>query len=200
MSVRVIYFDIGGVIVNDRFDTVAPLFSRKLHVPAEKLIDKYHLTNDWKYAAGKEGIVRWKRYFKMIGRGGVDVEEYVKLWHTSFQPLPGMLRLIEELSGDYVLGLLSDQPADIMPHLESLGFLDKFKLRVISCEVGLSKRQPDDAIYRLALRKAGTSPDKVLFIDNSPRNIYRASALGMRTMRFDDAKSLRASLVNCGII
>jgi 2-haloacid dehalogenase len=56
-------------------------------------------------------------------------------------------------------------------------------------------RKPDRRIFELAATRFGFDPAATLFIDDSPRNIEAAAALGFRTHRFIDPEGLRAVLV-----
>jgi putative hydrolase of the HAD superfamily len=53
----------------------------------------------------------------------------------------------------------------------------------ISGDLGL--RKPSPAIYAAALRRLGTKPQDVMFVDDRPRNLNAARQLGVRTLLFD---------------
>jgi 2-haloacid dehalogenase len=69
---------------------------------------------------------------------------------------------------------------------------------IISGDEGLAK--PDPAIFRLCLaRMGGLAAQDVLFVDDSPKNIEAAAALGFQTHLFaDDGESLWVSLRAAG--
>jgi len=68
--------------------------------------------------------------------------------------------------------------------LKRCGIADEFEFAVISAAEGCEK--PDPTIFRLALERAGTSPDRVLFVGDSVEEDYRAArALGMRAVLID---------------
>ena len=45
--------------------------------------------------------------------------------------------------------------------------------------------KPDPAAYRLALEALGLPPDRVLFVDDQPKNVAGAEAVGIPAVRFD---------------
>jgi putative hydrolase of the HAD superfamily len=45
--------------------------------------------------------------------------------------------------------------------------------------------KPDPAAYTLALDELGLPPERVLFVDDQPRNVAGAEAVGMAAIRFD---------------
>jgi putative hydrolase of the HAD superfamily len=57
---------------------------------------------------------------------------------------------------------------------------------VISSEVGLAK--PDAAIFHLALERLGTPAEGTLFVDDMPRNLSAAHAVGFRTILFNGSR------------
>jgi HAD superfamily hydrolase (TIGR01509 family) len=58
-----------------------------------------------------------------------------------------------------------------------------FDLMVISAEVGVAK--PDPAIYCLALERLGVPAEAAVFVDDMPRNLEAAAAVGMRPVLFN---------------
>jgi putative hydrolase of the HAD superfamily len=52
---------------------------------------------------------------------------------------------------------------------------------------GIGSRKPDKAIYRSALDGLGVPASKVLFVDDRPKNLDTASALGMSTLWLSSA-------------
>ena len=71
-------------------------------------------------------------------------------------------------------------------------FLDWFEDIVVSGEVKLAK--PDPRIFRLALERNRLSPATTLFIDDSPRNVEAARALGVTAVQYETPQALRAAL------
>jgi len=193
--IKVIYFDLGGVVVTDGFYRAAPLFAKKLGIDEKKIFDAYIKTDDWRYSAGKIGRERWENLFKELGIK-VDVDEFIELWHSIFVPIEGTLKVVKKLKDNYRLGILSDQPKDLIPRLEDFGILDLFdaNLRVISCEVGHGKSEPSKEIYSVAVEKAGVKPEEILFIDNNQGNLNDAAKEGIETLLFENPEQLDKDL------
>jgi putative hydrolase of the HAD superfamily len=61
-------------------------------------------------------------------------------------------------------------------------FIDGF---VISGDVGA--RKPDAAIYKHLLSQMGTRAESVILVDDRPRNLDAAAALGFQTILFGSA-------------
>ncbi len=76
-------------------------------------------------------------------------------------------------------------------------FFDCFKAMVISGEVKIAK--PDPGIFLRLLEVIGEPAEDCIFIDDSPRNIGAASALGFQTVLYLSAGQLREELSAKGI-
>ena len=77
-------------------------------------------------------------------------------------------------------------------------FLQWFHGTVISGSLRIAK--PDPAIYQHLLDTYRLRVEDTLFIDDAPRNVDAAAALGMQAMRFVDAAALRVALVDLGLL
>ena len=67
-----------------------------------------------------------------------------------------------------------------------------FRDIVVSGDERLVK--PDPAIYRLLLDRNGLEASSCLFIDDSPKNVAGAEAVGMKAHHFTSPEALRAHL------
>ncbi len=82
----------------------------------------------------------------------------------------------------YEMGLIANQPEDIMELLKSSGLGEYFRVSVISALVRLKK--PDPRIFQLALNKAGYEAAHCIMVgDRLDTDICPANRLGMETIR-----------------
>ncbi|MEO1491271.1 MAG: HAD family phosphatase [Pseudomonadota bacterium] len=77
-------------------------------------------------------------------------------------------------------------------------FLTLFADAVVSGQERLLK--PDPTIYRVLLDRNGLDAKDYLFIDDSPRNVDAARALGMQAVQFTDADALAQELDRRGLL
>ncbi|QTX04287.1 HAD-IA family hydrolase [Agromyces archimandritae] len=81
-----------------------------------------------------------------------------------------------------------------------LGYDELFDVQCYPCELGIAK--PDPAFFREAARLIDAPAERVLFIDDNPRNIDGARAAGMHTETWalgDDPKALRSLIEAHGV-
>ncbi|CAN5165897.1 HAD family hydrolase [soil metagenome] len=82
------------------------------------------------------------------------------------------------------LGLISNFEEWLEQLLESLAVTRYFHVRVISGLEGMEK--PDPRIFRLALERAGASPEESLYVGDSPSfDVEPAESIGMRGVLID---------------
>jgi 2-haloacid dehalogenase len=73
-----------------------------------------------------------------------------------------------------------------------------FRDTVVSGHAGVVK--PDARIYRLLLDRNGLDPAACIFIDDSPRNVAGAAALGIDAIRFTGPEALHDALAARGLL
>jgi len=199
--IKLIYFDIGGVIVTDGFWRAAPLFAKKLKLDEQKLIKAYKKTKQPEYSMGTlDGTTRWTNFFKQLNITIDNVEEYIELWHSAYQLIPETIILILKLKKKYRIGCLSDQPLDLIPHLESFGIFELFDPRVVSCEIGHSKSELNYTIFEIAKEKAKLDYNEILYIDDRQDHLDRAKELGYNVLLFTDAHKLEKDLIEMKLL
>ena len=77
-------------------------------------------------------------------------------------------------------------------------FLNRFRDIVVSGDEGLIK--PDPAIYHVLLERNGLEASRCLFIDDSPKNVAGAEAVGMAGHLFTTPEALRERLKAEGLL
>ena len=60
--------------------------------------------------------------------------------------------------------------------------------------------KPDPAIYRALLERNGLAAKDCLFIDDSPKNVDGAKAVGMDAVQFTDPATLRRDLIQRALL
>ena len=95
----------------------------------------------------------------------------------NYLPYPRIREVLETLSRTHRLGVISDTWPSIERQMEYLGISKFFSFQTYSCYLGVFK--PDRRMYHDALEKSGVSASETVFIDDSPRNLDGAAALGI---------------------
>ncbi len=117
-------------------------------------------------------------------------------------PIPATVAILEELADALVpLWALTNWSAEtfaLVRNDPTYDFLERFRAIFVSGELRLVK--PDPAIYRHALDAIRAPASDCLFVDDAPRNVAAAAALGIRAHLFTGAEPLRAELAALGLL
>jgi FMN phosphatase YigB (HAD superfamily) len=102
-------------------------------------------------------------------------------WGVYSPAIKGTEQAVRELSKYYRIGLIANQPKQLVPLLEERGLSDLFEVCAISEALGMDK--PDPRIFRWALEQANVAPAQAMMIgDRIDNDIRPAKKLGMKTL------------------
>jgi 2-haloacid dehalogenase len=114
-------------------------------------------------------------------------------------PIDGTVEILAALRrrGTALYGLTNFSAETYPLALRRFEFLGWFRGVLVSGEVGLIK--PDPRIFRLLLERFAIQAAAAVFIDDRPRNVAAAEALGMRALLFTDPATLQRDLAALGL-
>ncbi|MDO5672442.1 MAG: HAD family phosphatase [Actinomycetaceae bacterium] len=109
---------------------------------------------------------------------------------TVIGEMPGMRKIMEDAKDAGLrLVALSNWPTETFPVAqEKIELLSVFEDLIVSGPLGLVKPYPP--IFEHTCTHLGLRPDQILFVDDSPRNITGAKALGIDAVLFNGANDL----------
>jgi putative hydrolase of the HAD superfamily len=196
----VILFDVGGVLLTngwdhgERADTIAHF---ELDLAAFEA--RHAAPND----AWERDIIPLKAYLDatvFYEPRSFSHEDFFAYMLTQSKALPDSgLGILAELSASerYLLGALNNEARATNDYrFQKFGLRTHFEVALSSCYLGL--RKPEIAIYQRALDILGRPAERILFIDDREENLTGARAVGMQTIQFKGAESLRRELAARG--
>jgi 2-haloacid dehalogenase len=134
-----------------------------------------------------------------------DDAERILAYHTRWSEtlgdaIAGTVRLLEELDATGVrLYALSNWSTETFPVAEErFPFLRSFDGILLSGEARSSKPSPE--IFEAFLTRFGLAADACVFVDDNPRNVEAAAALGFDAIRFASAEELRSELARRALL
>lgn len=133
-------------------------------------------------------------------------EEPIRLYQTHWQQMiggemSGMNELLDRLtlSGVPMYGLSNWSKETFLPvRVRYARIFNHLRGYVLSGEECLTK--PDPRIYQLLLHRYRLLPAETLFIDDSPKNVEGALAVGMQAVQYQSVEQLELYLVEKGIL
>jgi HAD superfamily hydrolase (TIGR01509 family) len=196
MTVEVVLFDLGGVLVDiggigdlgvfAGETSEDELWRRWLECPWVRRFERGHCDAD-SFSRG------------MVDSWSMSIEPEVFLEAFASWPrglLPGARELVRSISTTSRVGCLSNTNvlhAD--RHWTEFGIADLFEDRFLSHEMGLVK--PDRAAFEYVIEVLGCPAERILFLDDNQINVEGARAAGLRAERtqgIDEARSILASI------
>lgn len=126
---------------------------------------------------------------------------YHSRWHETITgPVPGMPDLLGELAAADVplYAITNFSEPKFSETLERFPFIaESFRDIVVSGVERMTK--PEPGIFHLCLERNGIEARDAIFIDDLPKNVAAAEALGLGGIVFTDAPSLREALRKQGL-
>jgi len=184
MTLRAVYFDLGGVIVRTGDREPRTKLAERLGMSYEELA-KAVFENESSLRASLGAVSPQEHWADVIQRLGLPPSEADVVQHEFFAGDSldlDLINFIRSLHPKYRTGLLSNAWSDMRAYLVSQKIDDAFDQLIISAEIGIMK--PDARIYQLALEKLGVAPAEAVFVDDFIVNIEGARAVGMYAIQF----------------
>jgi putative hydrolase of the HAD superfamily len=200
VTVTHLFFDVGGVLGTNGWDREQRAAAVRLFgLDAAELEDR-HEESSAMLEQGRIGLDEYLRNTVFYRPRSFDLEEFKAYMRAQSAPFPETIDLARALArtGRYRLMTINNESAELNRYrLEQFGLRDIFTTFFSSCWVGVLK--PACRIYEMALAMSQAEPTASVFIDDRERNLVPARSLGMRTIRFTDAVSLRQELAGLGV-
>jgi epoxide hydrolase-like predicted phosphatase len=201
--IKGIIFDFGGVFTDAHeslhgFSAAADRFG---HTP-ESLYDLLYSGPAWQ--AAKLGRITtadyWRAMMAALGLDSAgDLESFLAELFAGETIDREVIAIAEQLQRRYPLALLSNATDSLESALaDRYGVSHLFRVVINSAAAGVAK--PDPEAYWLALAGLGVEPHESLFIDDKPRNVAAAEALGIPSLLFTGADQLRRDLAGRGLL
>jgi len=129
------------------------------------------------------------------------IRAYRERWEETLGgPIDGSVAILREVraAGHRILGL-TNWSHETFPRARTLfPFFDWFDGIVVSGEEQLIK--PDPRLFTRLLERYRVDPARAVFIDDSPRNVEAAAALGIHGIHFRSPPALRDELTALGVL
>lgn len=198
--VKAIIFDIGGVVTYNVGGYIRNDITKTLDITKEQYEKACHILIPLLSTDKITEKEFWRRVVSITKSTKVPPEN---LWSREFAKRrkfnKDVVQIIKELKKKGLkLAALSNV---IKAHLQvndQKGIYRLFDTRVLSCEVGF--RKPDPEIYKLTFKKLNVKPQETIFIDNKFTNVEAAIKLGSKGIFYRSPSQLRKSFEKLKLI
>ncbi len=191
---QAVVLDIGGVLEFTPDTGWRARWERRLRLPPGGLDER--LTPVWQ--AGAVGRISLDAVMQDITvRLGITAQDANAMMEEAWQEYLGtpntpLLEFVRQLRPSVRTGIISNSFVGAREREQAAyGMADLCDVLVYSHEVAVEK--PDPEIFHLAQRQLGVPYPDMAFVDDVPRNVDAARALGMHAILFEDtAQTLQA--------
>lgn len=196
MKIKVIIFDVGGVLVKEIFNPIL-----------DELAVDYNLNHldlkEYSWSLFKKvnlgEIIERELFDSIIKKFNIPIEVSL-LEERAMQliSIPEVWEYVKKLRHRYKLIILSNLGKDWAKlREEQFHISDWFDEIVWSCDIGISK--PDKKIFSYVIDKFHLNPEECVFIDDKLSNIDAAKESGMNGIIYQTPQQLRQEFATLGV-
>ena len=195
MAIRAVIWDIGGVLVRTEDPEPRRRQAERLGLTREELEtlvfgSEMGQKAQWGAVSAQELLEYACREVHIPVENAASFEQE---FFSGDRLDESLVDYIRSLHLRYCTGIISNAWDDVPEMILSRWKMaDAFDQIIVSAEVKICK--PDPRIYQIALQRLEVSPEEAVFIDDFPRNVEGARAVGMQAIRFLSAEQIRADL------
>ncbi len=191
--IETIIFDYGGVITETKRSHCFSAWASACYgLEISQVRRLFHGQHFDQYLRGK---ISQQQFFTKFRELGIDAD--IALMSRQLvacnAPVPRMKMLLEQLSSEYDLCLISDSTPELTQDVRRK-FQSVFRICVFSDEHGYVK--DDEILYDIALTEIGTHPNKCLYIDDRKEKLEYPRSKGVHGIHFENAELLITELVS----
>lgn len=187
MSIKAVFFDLGGVILRTEYQAPRQHLAERFGMDYDD-IDKVVFgggTNGSAARASVGEITEEEHWWNVMKTLKLPAGEYERVRDEFFagdvidHEIVNFLRSIKPR---YRVGLISNAWSGLRSYIERERFDDAFHEMIISAEVGAAK--PDPKIYQIALERLQVQAGEAVFVDDFIENIEACNQVGMKGIHF----------------
>ena len=183
MTFKAIVFDYGGVMTfGGAGEEIAERIAMSFDITVDLAIKAFRAFRDELITGAVSEEEFWMHIETYLQKKPSHSTQNV--WNTwlDMRPKPEMLEFVAELkSKGYLVGLLSNVIPNTQKEIKNHGVYELFRPCLLSCETGFAK--PNIHAYeQLVDVLKPILPNEIIFVDDSPRCLEPARAMGIHTI------------------
>jgi len=189
MSIKAVFFDLGGVIVRTEYQSPRQHLAERLSMEYDDLIRLVFDSPTAQQATVGEvtSAEHWATVMKRLKRPTSETQTIRDEFFAGDVVDRELLKFVHSLRPRYKTGLISNAFDDLRPFIVREKFDDAFDHMIISAEVRAAK--PGAKIYNIALEQLQVQAEEAVFVDDFIENIVACEKLGIKGIHFKSPES-----------
>jgi epoxide hydrolase-like predicted phosphatase len=189
MSIKAVFFDLGGVIVRTEFQAPRQQLAERLGMEYDDLSKiVFYSDSGIKATTGEiSSDAHWDSVLKRLKRPASQLAAIREEFFAGDIVDRTLLDYVRSLRSKYKTGLISNAWSDLRDFIVKEKFDDAFDTLIISSEVGAAK--PEPKIFQIALEQFGVSPNEAVFVDDFLINIEGCEKVGIKGIHFENPET-----------
>jgi putative hydrolase of the HAD superfamily len=199
-DVTALFWDVGGVILSNGWDEHARTEAAKRYALDPADYEQRHKGAEVELETGAITLETYLDRTIFYRERPFTREEFREFMFAQSSEKKDTRALLDELTASrrYFMATLNNESLELNSYrIRKFDLQRNFTAFFTSCYLGL--RKPDPRIYQATLGITQRAPEECVFIDDRPKNLEPARALGMHAILFESAEQLRASLDDSGV-
>jgi len=192
MSIRAVFFDLGGVILRTEYQAPRQHLAEEFGMDYED-IDKIVFGGGSNGSAARASVgeiteeQHWLNVMKILKQPAAEYERIRADFFAGDVIDRSILNFLRSIKPKYKVGLISNAWSGLRSYIEREKFDDVFHHMTISAEVGAVK--PSAKIFQIALEQFQVKAKEAVFVDDVLENIEACEKVGMQGIHFKDPES-----------
>jgi putative hydrolase of the HAD superfamily len=194
MTLRAVFFDLGGVVVRTEYQAPREHLAERLNLTYEELSTIVFEAETARQASiGQVSVdAHWLAVTRKLRLPASEAKAIRDEFFAGDVIDRDLLDFIRSLRPRCKTGIISNAWGDLREYIVRNRLDDAFDALIISAEIGMIK--PQTEVYDLALKQFQVKAEEAAFIDDMPANITAANALGLHGILFRNPAQVKADL------
>lgn len=200
MTIKTVFFDIGGVLLSNGWDSGSRKKAVTHFLLNEKDFNRRHEMIRYALDTGRVTLDEYLSKVIFNVQRSFTKEDFVSFMRSESIPYPDTIALLNEVRAhNKRIYSLNNESRELHEYrVQKFDLHRHFDAFFCSCYLGAAK--PEEAIYLQALGMANAKPDESVLVDDREVNIETAQALGFNVVHHQDVEKTRRCLVEMGIL
>ncbi|MCX6080853.1 MAG: HAD family phosphatase [Chloroflexi bacterium] len=194
MSIKAIYFDLGGVILRTEDKSSRTNLAAEFGMNYDE-IDRFVFECKTAALASIGKMTEEEHWLDVTRRLNLPETAMPRIRDSFFggdRIDQDIVNLLRSLRNTHKTGLISNAWNGLRAWIIDQKFADVFETMIISAELGIAK--PDARIYQFALEQLDVEAGQAIFVDDVEKNIAASKSLGMHGVLFRTSQQARAEI------